>query len=143
MSTANNIDVDAFIQASLPTPEAPTAGTAVPTDQQVAFIVRELRQVLNGKVNRLNIMLAVTQAVLIARRLPEPGPVKKDLVSKALYWLVDYSTMSDGDKLASRLLLDLGMGQAVDDLVMMATTRIDMKPGRGLFSCCFSPAVQN
>jgi hypothetical protein len=131
------VEIDQFIQDNISEPTAPTAGTAVPEDPQVAFVVTELRNVLNGDVNKLRIMLAVTQAVLIARRLKVSGKAKKDIVSRALRFLVDNSSMSADDKLASHLVLDLGMAQAIDDLVFMATSGINMKLGRGLFSCCF------
>lgn len=133
------VDVDQFIRESIPATVVPPK-MATPEDRNVAFVVSELRQVLNGEISKLRIMLAVTQAVLIARRLTVSGLEKKDIVSRSLRFLVDNSEMSADDKLASNLLLDLGMAQAIDDLVFMATSRINMKPGQGFFSCCFGTA---
>ncbi len=133
-----DVDLTAFIAESLPTPEpAVRDSTPLPIDPQVAYIVRELRAVLNGDINKLKIMIAVHQGVLIARKLRVAGPEKKVLLSTALYFLVDNSGMSDDDKLASRMLLDLGLSDTVDSLVFMATNKLNMKPGQG-FLCCFA-----
>jgi hypothetical protein len=140
MSGPTDVDLDAFIAESLPEPQLNTMARDLtqPKDPDVAFIVRELRAVMNGQINKLRIMIAVHQGVLIARRLKVAGPQKKLLLSDALYFLVDHSGMSEDDKLASRMLLDLGMGDTIDNLVFMATNKINMTGGASFPFCCFA-----
>ena len=134
MSQPTDVDINAFIAQSIVAEPQVVANTLLPQNPQVAYIVRELRAVLNGEVNKLKIMVAVHQGVLIMRKLQMSGKQKKFVLSEALYFIVDNSSMSDDDKLASRMLLDLGMGDTIDNLVFMATNKLSMKPG----GCCFT-----
>lgn len=127
-------EIDAFIAQSIVPSEPSVLPEVIDIDPQVAYVVRELRSILNGDINKLKIMIAVHQGVLIMRRVKVSGAQKKIILSRALYSLVDQSNMSDDDKLASHMLLDLGMGDAIDSLVFMASGAVKMK--FGMFSCC-------
>lgn len=119
-------------------PTTPPAATSI-SDPQVAYVVREIRDVLNGEVSKLKIMIAVHQGVLIMRKFTKLGGAKKkSILLQAMNLIIDQSNMSEDDRLASKMLVELGASDVIDSLVFMASG-IKMKLGGGLRGCLCAP----
>lgn len=106
-------------------------------DPKIEYVVKELRSVMNGNITPLTIMMAISQGVLIMRKFGSlTGKQKKGVLNPALYLLVAQSSMSENDKMASNMLLDMGLNDIVDNLVFMASGMVQMSLTK--LGCCVS-----
>lgn len=130
MSTTQDIDISMFLNKTGTEKPAPVE---LPLDSTVATVVSELRAIFNGDLSKERIMAAIHQGVLVMRKFKVSGAQKKTILSEALYFAVDHSLMPPEDRAACRVVLDVGLSDAVDNLVFMATAGIKMKSGCGCF----------
>lgn len=88
-------------------------------DPNVKFIIGELNAIANGSFDTENLINIAVQGILVLGRLPQvSGPQKKTILMSGLHYIIQsLPNVTPANKLALELLLQSGVGPAVDACV--------------------------